>query len=277
LFFVSESEVTSNDLGILTIAGYDLVTSSNIVTGKARIICYIRSGIKYKLLKVETGTDIIALDISDSRVIGLYRGFKLQDRQTRTSFFANIIKTLPELSRTDQKLLIGGDFNVDLFKRSANLNDLQNWAINHGLQQLTDKCTWRRVILDKVHESAIDHVYTNEPNIANQYLNSVSDHDILLVSKPIVQDHRTKLTLRDWRGYTQQRANDPLNIRLAQISSEITLNVLTNSLINVLDELAPKRVIRVKDTQLVSQKLEKLKKREIVNTEPLKRQRIQSI
>lgn len=262
ILFVSESEVTDKDLGILTISGYDLITTPSVSKGgKSRIACYIKNGIKYKQLKVDADLDIIALDVGDSRIVGLYRGFKLIEGETRSSFFNTIIKNLYELSRTDLHLLIGGDFNVDLFKKTANLNDLQNWAIDCGLIQLTDKYTWRRVISNVIHESALDHIYTSENNLVSNHITSVSDHDILAVSKIITHDHRQKLELRDWRGYSQEKAHKLLNEEMVKMGTEIGVAELTKIMNMILNELAPKRILRVKPTEIVSQKLEKLKKK----------------
>jgi hypothetical protein len=261
MFFISESEITEDSIGILTIPGYDLLIAKSV--GKSRMACYIRSEIKYKQLTVKGNLDMIVLDIDHNRVIGLYRGFKLSDGDTRSSFFQTIINSLNEFSRTEKNLLIGGDFNVDLYKKSANLNDLQNWSINFGLQQLTDKCTWRRVISGEIHESAIDHVYTSENNLNLTYINSVSDHDILVVSKVIRFETRTKIELRDWRGYTKEKAHVEFQKRLSELSikQNLSLNSLTTILNEILNVLAPKRVIRVKPSQIVSHKVEKLKKK----------------
>lgn len=262
LFFVSESELREHEIGVFSVSGYDLLTANTIANGgKSRVVCYVQSGIKYKQLKVKTNHDIIALDIEDSRIIGLYRGFKLNDGETRSSFFHTIIKNLHELSRTDRHLMIGGDFNVNLFKKTADLNDLHNWAIEFGLLQITDKYTWRRIINGVLHQSALDHVYTNEPGVELSHVNSISDHDILLTTKTFAQNHRRKIILRDWRGYTKEEAQIQLNDKLAQISTDIDEKQLTEALNDVLDELAPKRVIKVRTTQIVSQKLEKLKKK----------------
>jgi hypothetical protein len=259
LFFISESEVQESDVGILRIPEYELLFAKN--GEKSRMVCYVRTGIKYKQLKVNKDLDLIALDIENSRIVGLYRGFKLTEGQTRTSFFHSIINSLYELSRTDKDLLIGGDFNVDLFKKSSSLNDLQNWAINFGLQQLTDKYTWRRLISNELHQSAIDHVYTSEQNIDLIHLNSVSDHDILVTSKSFINETRKKLELRDWRGYSKTKAQELLHHHLQQISTEPELEEVTRILNLILDELAPKRVIRVKPSQIASQRVEKLKKK----------------
>ena len=54
LFFISESEIREHELGILSISGYDLLTSNTIINGgKSRVACYVQSGIKYKQLKIK--------------------------------------------------------------------------------------------------------------------------------------------------------------------------------------------------------------------------------
>ena len=137
LFFVSESEISQHDLGIVQIQGYDLLTANTLNSNsKARLACYIKSEVRYKLLIIDDKLDILGLDIGGLRVIGVYKPFKLPEHSNRISFFDSIIRTLQKLCQTDKQLLVGGDFNVDLLKKSSNLNDLQNWAINNGLTQL---------------------------------------------------------------------------------------------------------------------------------------------
>jgi exonuclease III len=263
LIFISESEVLEGDLGILKIDGYDLI-NSNTLDIKSRLSCYIHNTIRYKRVKIDDKIDMIALDIEDFRVIGLYRPFKLPPNSNRIPFFQSIIQNLYKLASTDRQLVIGGDFNVDLDKKSSNLSDLQNWSIKSGLQQLVVKKAWQRVVSGTVQTSSIDHVYTNNLNISLTQVPSVSDHDLLLLSKEFERVIRTKIIQRDWRGYSKETVNEELNKKMSQMSitsDQLDYDSLVVVLNDLKDILAPKRVIRVRDGQVISQKLEKLKKR----------------
>jgi hypothetical protein len=267
VIFISESEISENDLDILKISDYDLLTASTLGDGsnaKSRVCCYVHSSIRYKQLKIGAILDVIAIEIENYRIIGLYRPFKLPPNTNRVSFFHSIIDCLTGLSKTDKELIIGGDFNIDLGKKSANLDYLQKWAIDYGLQQLVTNFTWRRVILGEVKTSAIDHVYTNDPKISVNQIQSVSDHDIILVSKEFPRIERRKVVQRDWRSYSSDKLNEELSKELEKMSinqNSFDYASLVSLFNNILDRLAPKRSIRIREAQIVSQKLEKLKKR----------------
>jgi exonuclease III len=266
IMFISESEIAINDLNILKIPGYDLITANTLGQNtKSRHCCYVHVTIRYRQVEIKEELDMVALDIENSRLIGLYKPFKLPANTNRVSFFHSIIKCLNDLSRTNRTLIIGGDFNVDLGKKSSNLDLLQNWSTEFGLEQLVKNFTWRRVVLDEIQQSAIDHIYTNDPKIVINHLQSVSDHDIITVSKEFPKITRSKVVLRDWRPYTSERLNEEIAKETEKISNSEILNTyegLSKVLNNVLELLAPKRTIRIRECQIVSQKLEKVKKRQ---------------
>jgi hypothetical protein len=120
------------------------------------------------------------------------------------SFFHSIVKNLERLSNTDKKLIVGSDFNVNLFKRSSNLNDLQKWSIKAGLHQLVKSNTWRRIVSGTVLTSAIDHVYTIDI-CKIKLIPSISDHDMIIVEKVFTPSERKKIVIRDWCGYTEEK------------------------------------------------------------------------
>jgi len=266
ILFISESEVAINDKDFIKVKDYDLLLSNTIgKNSKARLACYILNSLNCNQVQIEDRLDIIALDVQGTRIIGVYRPFKLTGDHNRLSFFHSIIKNLNMLSKTDKMLVVGGDFNVDLFKRSSNLNDLLNWAINNGFIQLVRDFTWRRLVSGNVQTSAIDHVYTNDLNLKLTLIPSVSDHDFLVVSKELVPLERHKTVLRDWRKYSKELAVEELNKEFDQLSITSSENLSYKDMVTVmsriLDKLAPNRVIRYKNCDIVSLKLEKLKKR----------------
>jgi exonuclease III len=146
-FFISEAEIKDHDLDIVKIRNYDLVVANTIKNGSSRVACFIKSDINYRVIKVkDESVDIIAIETNFDRLIGLYRGFKLPVGASRVSFFDSIITQLKALSKTCKRLTIGGDFNVDLFKPSSNLNDLDNWSMEMGLDQLVRELTRKRLV-----------------------------------------------------------------------------------------------------------------------------------
>jgi hypothetical protein len=73
---------------------------------------------------------------------------------------------------------------------------------------------------------------------------------------------RKKLIVRDWRNYSKDAANDLISEKLRQISrTDLSLTEIQDLYKSSLDELAPHRVVRVSEGQMVNTKIEALKKR----------------
>jgi len=114
IFFVAESEIRYDDnLDIFSLCGYEVVVSETITSrGKARILCFKRNTIKI-IGGLNPQNDIIALE-SDGRVIvGIYRGFKLFQRETSISNYERIIADLKKFDYT-KEIIICGDLNISL-------------------------------------------------------------------------------------------------------------------------------------------------------------------
>jgi len=272
VFFISESELKTDDLNLAKIRNYDLITALTINKGPSRVACYIKSNISYKVVPIKDhDLDIIAIETRFERVIGLYRGFKLPTGKSRTSFFDTILESLKNLVKTTKLVTIGGDFNVDLFTKSANLNDLDNWSIRAGLDQLVDSETRQRLVNtdtgQRLESSAIDHVYTNVKEWKLTIEPSISDHHLISVTRPAAastRQPREKIFVRDWRNYNQNSVNEVLNDKMhnLQISSTlISFEQVQDLYRDTLNEIAPLRVVKIKEGQIVSPKLESLKKR----------------
>lgn len=154
-----------------------------------------------------------------------------------------------------------------MFKKSANLNDLDNWSIQAGLTQLVTSETRQRLVQTssgpRVESSAIDHVYTNVKIWNLNIEPSVSDHHIIELSRPspISKPKREKILVRDWRNYKVDSVNAILNTKMHQMSTDfLNLEKVQELYSKTLDEIAPIRVIRIKEGQIISMKVESLKK-----------------
>jgi hypothetical protein len=187
-------------------------------------------------------------------VVGVYRGFKLPPGKNRISFFNSIITSLTKLCQTNKLLTVGGDFNVDLLKRSSNLHDLDNWAIRYGLDQIITEITRQRVVQTKdgyrVESSIIDHLYTNAKDWCLNLIPSVSDHNMIEVTRKLPSNStRQKLQVRDWRNYSKDLANSTLNNNMNQISDLTTdYRVIVELYNETLNEIAPIRTAAIHRT-----------------------------
>ena len=270
LCFISEADIESFDLDVVRVKDYDTVVPDSIKDRKARTLCYIKNDITYKKLSCHSDLDLISIDIGNERIVGLYKGFKLPPGVKPKSFFETIITALKALSATDKFITVGGDFNIDLNKKTANLAELEKWSIESGLNQLVNSFTRERVVTlmdgsTRFERSAIDHLYTNNDHYSLTTESSISDHHVLIVSHATPrQGQKKKFLVRDWREYNKLDVEILLIDKLQQIStpsSSLNLETLQEIYKNILDEVAPLRVIRTKEHQIINTKIEALKKR----------------
>lgn len=236
LAFIIKAEINNFDINMGRIQGYELIIPESISHRKARIVCYIKNDVAFKELKIPPDLDMIGIDILGLRIVGVYKRFKLPPGMKGKSFFNSVITTLKGLTKTDKQIIIGGDFNTDLNKKTANLNDLEQWAMESGLQQKVKETTRERVVNlngggHTIERSIIDHIYTNvEGTLIIE--SSISDHYTLLFnsSSPCLEPTRKKFKIRDWRDYDKDLVELGVLFKLHQISktpSELKPKVFT--------------------------------------------------
>lgn len=270
LMFISESDIVEQDLNLVQIPGFDILMSSSL--RKARTMCYVSSKLSYRKIKLNhEDLDVVAIDISNERYVGLYRPFKMPPNHKPASYFNELISYLKEVSKTDKRLIIGGDFNVDLNKSSHESGVLEDWAINSGLQNLVEKNVFTRLRIVKrdnktvLEASTIDHIYSNN-NMTLTLMSSISDHLFLVAERPdgIVDPRakKKKTIVRDWRFYEKDEVNLVFSENMAQISTDSpTLEQLTHVYNTTLNEVAPLRVVKYKENEVISSKVAALQKR----------------
>jgi len=77
VFFVSEAEITADNSSLIKIKGYSLELSGSVSLGKARLIAYLKPNLLQRKIALEGDSEnIIVLENENTRVVGLYRGFK---------------------------------------------------------------------------------------------------------------------------------------------------------------------------------------------------------
>jgi hypothetical protein len=270
LIFISESDLTERDINLVQIQSYEIILADTSKSGgKARMMCYVWNGLKHKKVKITDGTlDILAIDVGNSRFGGVYVPFKRPDGITRSQFFQKVMTELNKLTQTEKDIMIGGDFNVDLNKPSKALDELENWSLNSGLNNLIGKNDVTRLRLvsneniNRLETSAIDHVYTNFSNAQILLESSISDHFLLVTELPTTRSTRkSKIMVRDWRHYAEC-VEDEFNNKMSQMSSNLfTLESLTELYKETLDIVAPLRVIRHHDNEIINTKVAALQKR----------------
>jgi len=123
-------------------------------------------GIKIRLDLIKSkNLEIIPVDYQETRIIGVYRPFKLVGNETPQSSCKNLITALKELEHGQRNVLYGGDFNINLNKECPESRLLQSFQDDLSLHQLVNKNTWFRVVetdgKPKLRKSKLDLIFTN--------------------------------------------------------------------------------------------------------------------
>ncbi len=282
IFFISEAELDLTIVPLYNIDNYLLVTSDGCP--KARLACYIlqNSSFRHKpdLLK-SAPVDIIPLVNDTSRIIGVYRPFKLRDGLTKRVATEKFFSSLYDLTNSDSKIWIGGDFNINLDRQSFETSKLQELIDDLALQQLVHGKTWERVVTQLngdlvLRSSQIDHVFTNvqESNLTIED-KWTSDHKLLVLSIPSLFPRldRQKVSVRSWRNFNTANLNISIQERLSILESDAlssihssdsdTLNEAIGGILkDSFDQICPLRVVRTsRPSDITCDTVERIKKK----------------
>ena len=252
---MQETEVNHNlDQNLLGFPGYHF-ESESISTYKARVGCYIKSGIDYVRRTELEGKDshLIILDIRaerDLRIINVYRSFNPLIPVSAKTLFENQLILINNAYTSNTILL--GDFNLD-WNRKGQLNypfknyfDCMDEVIaEHSLIQLVNFPTWSRTVQNEHRESIIDHIYTNNPSYISDVTGTTpyfGDHLLISFVYSCANTNKNTTYKRCWRGYTKELLCQSLNNTNWEIYNDDVQgywNEFENRLINVVDSIVP--------------------------------------
>lgn len=111
IMFISEADFQLEDSGLLEVDGYDLIqpmqTSND--AQQIRVAAYISSSQAFSTLAMKNGT-VIGIQLDGKKVFGYYR----THRKTHQSLQRDLALVLDDLTcRCNEKVILGGDFNID--------------------------------------------------------------------------------------------------------------------------------------------------------------------
>jgi hypothetical protein len=276
VIFISESEILNpTHLQACQIPDYIIHASHDHSSNqmKSRLICYTRSASVFKRRVELEGPDyleVIVLDnlLEKERCIGVYNPFKIPSNMTKSSYNIALLECLSEAASTPLDVIIIGDFNIDLMNKNKHQHKemISNWQLDNGLLQLVESTTRHRSVTTthgtRIESSLIDHIYVNTQSFKpHQIYSDLSDHVFIIASRPskITQKCTLKFRIRDWRNYDAAKLTKTIN----KYNLDFGPVKFEESLLMLLDRVAPFRIIRIKNLpdQLVHPKLEKKKKR----------------
>jgi len=267
VLFVSECELKDPVMiRACSIEGFNIELSNK--NEKSRLCCYIKSNLHFvRQVDLESGFEMIILDILEHRLLGFYRPFKLPQGITRQIYLNDLLKAISVASKI-KNFIAGGDMNACLIKTNTESDVINSWLIKNDLRQLVKDYTRFRVVNlgDRGYRnerSLIDHIYSNilyhppKPNIIHT---DISDHELISIELKVFNVPETaKYQVRDWRKYNHQKVHK----KMAKLQR--TNDQLSNydAFKQAFEILAPYRSIRIRENsnQIISTRIEKWKKK----------------
>ena len=262
LIGLSETWITKNRKFLYTLPGYDFISNPSptdhrgvgfLVSNKYAHI--IRNDLQ---LDIEDCEDIwIELELPHNRKITFGVVYR-HPRPKFNNFMNRFCSLLGNLSKT--RFLIGGDFNINLFKDNNNTTEYIAKILSFGCQQTVTCAT--RYSSDFKTESLIDHIYSNlKENLikTNILTTEITDHLPIVVNlgetsvkKKITQ----KIMIQDMKHFDQSKFAEDLYAKLQILEYDPPENI--NDYWNAFKQIfqktiehhAPKRILTKRETKL---------------------------
>jgi len=267
IFFINEAELNPERVDRVKIDGFNLEVAKSIKDGLARTVAYVRRGLNVLRCQhlEDESLDVVILESRSSRLVGVYRGFRKSKHENPLT---KLFECLREACVTTKEIVIIGDLNIDP-TRDVNTpqgRSLEALIVDFSLHQLVNEATRNKAILingEAVLQSSkldlvLSTVETLMVKVGSQYN---SDHAVIhthgIASEKVFKTE--KFTIRDWTSLTTANViNEWLN-RSSRLES---LDSVSEKIVQIVDTLAPFRVIRTRlPEQVINPRVEKVKKR----------------
>jgi len=124
--------------------------------------------------------DLIALKYQKSLIIGIYIAFKCHEGETERTNLERLLQALGSVDLSDDVFIVG-DWNIDAVNSGSIYHeDLTKWCDQKGLSISHVGVTRARWVLDRLQESNIDFVVSNNDKFSlSKEHSTLSDHYIL--------------------------------------------------------------------------------------------------
>ena len=233
---------------------------------KSRSAIVIKNNISYQRRQDIEGQDlgIVIIDLNGQdkyRIVNLYRSHNPPNNLTQLAFFNSQLNLLETAISTlsNRKLIIAGDFNLnETYRYQTNNNaklffeNLNALCENFNLIQMVNFPTWQRVVNNVLKESIIDHIYVKNPFVISNLstrIPLVGDHKLVMFEIASRQEPPKIYLRRNWKNYSKSKLLEALavtNFSFETDSVQASWNLFENSLIDIVDTLAPLENIEIK-------------------------------
>jgi exonuclease III len=237
-----------------SLEGYNLIRRDRKRWDRERgggVLIYIENNIKFKILQQspdQSEIEYIFIEIinkNDEKMV-----FSIVYSPPRASLTPIILPILTELAEEHSKLLICGDFNVDLLTKSKRTENFIDSLSSLGLLNINNQAT------NFVNESRtlIDLAITNSINsvIMSSQVTGLSTHDIIYgifdFTVSLTYECKTKTFRRmnaiDRFELMEKACSLEFDSILYNANIDEMLTVFNNNVLKLLDEFAPEVTVR---------------------------------
>jgi hypothetical protein len=224
----------------ITINGYNCERRDRIAGAKGGIVVYVKDNIDYvrRLDIEESNVESIWMELYSKHHRNILCGFIYRSPSEKVSWMDNFEKQLYIVKKYPSKLLIFGDFNMDLLKmkNTSKWNILINsYDLNQIVQKPTRICSSTETLIDHVYTSTdVDIQEMNVPKVA------LSDHfPVVVTVGKLNSDKNGTHKIIQYRGKPKISENQIIQSvrdKLLELNMNCGVNHGVNTFTNVLSE-----------------------------------------
>ena len=228
--------------------------------GGGGVVIYVRSDIPSRELKKHTSSDdfegiFIELNFRKNKWL-LFGGYRAP-RQNKDIFFENLSKGLEFYIQSYDRIMIIGDFNLDV--KDSTINSFMSIF---NLKSLIKEPTCFKSI---DNPSCIDLILTNTPNsfiLSNTVTTGISDFHKMVISvfkTTFAKAKPKELVYRAYKKFDKEKFRSDVLEMLNNAATPISYTYFKDCIIDKLNEYAPlkKRVVRSNEVPYMTKKLRK--------------------
>jgi Reverse transcriptase (RNA-dependent DNA polymerase) len=272
ILMISETHVTSDfDDSELEINGYNLIRCDSNSRHTGGVAMYIDESVDFNVVckLVKSKTWILSVKINNHLMTGLYAVVYKSPSEKINDFLNTFDEFCDEHINDENDNVITGDFNINVARKSKNVNKYLDVIKEYNLEQIIEDYT--RENTKAKTKTIIDHVLTNNRKNLKYSINKkdhIGDHFMIEIkcnvkTKSKKSDEKYEIT--SWKKYDATKMKDLICDIKWDDELKSDVNKKSEFLVNNLSECVNKLVSKVKvfknSNQWYNDDLRKMKKK----------------